>query len=80
MSGDVQPRHRHLAAYHERQRERALAELAPLLDEAARIRATGATWEATAQHCRELGFTGRSGAPITGPALYLAARKWRPGL
>ncbi|BBN97240.1 hypothetical protein DEIGR_500005 [Deinococcus grandis] len=80
MTAVVHPRRSHLAAYHVRQREKADAELAPLLDEAARMRAAGATWEEVAAHCRSLGFVGRSGRPVTTSALYQIARRRRPGL
>lgn len=76
--GHLQPHP--LAAYQERQREQARVEVAPMLDEAARMRATGATWEEVAAHCRNLGFVGRSGRPVTTSALYQVARRHRPGL
>lgn len=66
----------HLAAFHERQRAAALEELRPLLIEARRLREVeGLTWEQAAQRLRESGHVGRSGQPITGPALYLTYRK-----
>lgn len=80
MTAAGHPQAHPLAAYQERQREQARVEVAPMLDEAARMRATGATWEEVAAHCRNLGFVGRSGRPITTSALYQAARKYQPGL
>lgn len=79
MSADqtMRPRPAHLVAFHERQREAALDELRPMLLEAHRLRdEDGLTWEQAAQVLRERGFVGRSGQPISGPALYLAARRY----